>query len=119
MFDEQRHLDRVARREARREARLQRRSTPRGRFHSVVIGALLATFGLTLLATNLGWTDMRSAMQQFWPFALVIWGIANLISDRSGVKFWGVILIVAGLWVYADQRDWIHVQFWAVFGPTV
>jgi hypothetical protein len=29
------------------------------------------------------------------------------------------VLIVAGLWIYAAQRDWIHVSFWAVFGPTV
>jgi len=58
-------------------------------------------------------------MRQFWPFALVILGAARLLSDNQGGKFFGVILIVAGLWIYADQRDWIHVQFWAVFGPTI
>jgi predicted membrane protein len=91
----------------------------RGRFHSLVIGALIITFGTTLLATNMGWTDMRNAMRQFWPFALVVLGIANLFHERQGPKFWGMVLIVAGLWIYAAQRDWIHVQFWAVFGPTI
>lgn len=91
----------------------------RGRFHSLVIGGLIATFGMTLLATNLGWTDMRSVMRQFWPFALVVLGLLKLFSDRPGAKFWGLVLVVAGLWIYAAQRDWIHVQFWAVFGPTI
>jgi predicted membrane protein len=91
----------------------------RGRFHSLVIGGLIATFGMTLLATNLGWTDMRSVMRQFWPFALVVLGVLNLFNDRSGAKFWGLVMVIAGLWIYASQRDWIHVQFWAVFGPTI
>ncbi|MEJ1966248.1 MAG: DUF5668 domain-containing protein [Gammaproteobacteria bacterium] len=93
----------------------RRRSTS----HSVLVGALIATFGLTLLANNLGWTDTRSVMRQFWPFAIVVFGIANLFNDRPGSQFWGLVLIVAGLWIYAAQRDWIQVPFWAVFGPTV
>jgi hypothetical protein len=91
----------------------------RAAFHAVLIGALIVTFGLTLLANNLGWTDMRSVMRQFWPFALVVFGIATLFNDRPGSQFWGLVLIVAGLWIYAAQRDWIQVPFWAVFGPTV
>jgi len=91
----------------------------RAAYHSVLIGALIVTFGLTLLANNLGWTDMRSVMRQFWPFALVVFGIANLFNDRPGSQFWGLVMIVAGLWIYAAQRDWIQVPFWAVFGPTV
>ena len=101
------------------EQEVHRHYGKRGRFHSLVIGALIATFGITLLATNLGWTDLRSVMRQFWPFALVVLGIANLFSERQGGKFWGLVLIIAGCWIYAAQRDWIHVQFWAVFGPTI
>ena len=68
-----------------------RRHRPRSRsaFHAVLIGGLIVTFGLTLLANNLGWTDMRSVMRQFWPFALVIFGVANLFNDRPGATFWG------------------------------
>ncbi len=96
-----------------------RRFGKRGRYHSLVIGGLIAVFGLSLLATNLGWTDMRSVMRQFWPFALVVLGLANLFNGRPGGRFWGLVMVVAGLWIYAAQRDWIHVQFWAVFGPTI
>lgn len=92
---------------------------PRNTFYPVLIGALIVTFGLTLLANNLGWTDMRSVTRQFWPFALVILGVASLFNDKPGSTFWGLVMIVAGLWIYAAQRDWIQVSFWAVFGPTV
>jgi predicted membrane protein len=119
MFHDRRHRDELRNLGPRVEQEIHRRYGKRGRFHSLVIGALIATFGMTLLATNLGWTDMRSVMRQFWPFALVILGVANLFTDRSGVRFWGMVLIIAGLWIYASQRDWIHVQFWAVFGPTI
>jgi multisubunit Na+/H+ antiporter MnhB subunit len=108
--DRSRHAERDASRPPRRS---------RSAFHSVLIGALIATFGLTLLANNLGWADMRSVMRQFWPFALVVVGIAKLFSDRPGSHFWGLVMIVGGIWIYAAQHDWIHVPFWAVFGPTV
>ena len=120
MFHDHRRRDRgLGNLGPRVEQEVQRRYGRRGRFHSLVIGGLIATFGLTLLATNLGWTDMRSVMRQFWPFALVVLGLANLFNERQGAKFWGLVMMIAGLWIYAAQRDWIHVQFWAVFGPTI
>ncbi len=121
MFHDQRRRDRDLDpdRHNRMERQIERRFGRRGRFSSLVIGGLIATFGMTLLATNLGWTDMRSVMRQFWPFALVVLGLVNLLNDRPGGKFWGLVMIVGGLWIYAAQRDWIHVQFWAVFGPTI
>ncbi len=103
----------------RMEGEVRRQYGKRGRFHSLVIGGLIATFGMTLLATNLGWTDMRSVMRQFWPFMLVVLGLLNLFNERPGAKFWGLVMVIGGLWIYAAQRDWIHVQFWAVFGPTI
>ncbi len=120
-FDRRPDGDRDLHRPAARMDREIRRpcGAGRSRFHSLVIGALIATFGLTLLATNLGWTDMRSAMRQFWPFALVVLGLVNLFHERPGARFWGLVMIIAGLWIYAAQRGWIHVQFWAVFGPTI
>jgi cell wall-active antibiotic response 4TMS protein YvqF len=110
--------DRIhARRHARRAYWSHRGKRSAGQ--SIVIGALIATFGLTLLANNLGWADLRSVMRQFWPFALVIFGIANLFSSRPGGPFWGLVMIVGGIWFYASAAGWVHVPFWAVFGPTV
>lgn len=102
--------------------RLRRRHrSPAG---SAVMGVLIATFGLTLLADNLGWADARHFVRQFWPFILMAAGVALLLiraRARNGGhgRFWGVALVLGGLWAYADQRGWVHVNFWAVFGPTL
>jgi len=113
--DDSRDVERAARRMARRAARRAGRSA----IHSVLIGGLIVTFGLSLLANNLGLADMSSILRRLWPFALVVVGVAKLFVDRPGSQFWGLVMIFGGLWIYADQRDWIHVPFWAVFGPTV
>ena len=107
--------------EPRRRFRERRERSPAG---SVVFGILILTFGLTLLANNLGWADVHHFMRQFWPFVLMAAGVALLFvrtqqGQHAGSGFWGSALILGGLWAYADQRDWIHVSFWAVFGPTL
>ena len=99
-----------------------RRDRRGGRSGSVVFGGLILLFGLTLLAGNLGLADSRQLMRQFWPVALVVFGIANLLTSRQSRQhqgFWGFALIFAGLWAYASQHDWVRVNFWAVMGPTL
>src|ERR1043165_2154766 len=104
--------------------------TPRRRFGRrekspfgyLVIGTLIALYGLGLLADNLGLGDIRYYMRHAWPAVLVIVGIAMLLRRDQGHRhfgFWGTVCIFGGLWAYASQRDWIHVNFWAVFGPTL
>lgn len=39
--------------------------------------------------------------------------------NRNRHGFWGTVAIFAGVWVYASQRDWIHMSVWAVVGPTL
>jgi predicted membrane protein len=110
--------DRVRARRLARCAWREHRGS-RSTAQSIIIGALIVTFGLTLLANNLGWADLRSVMRQFWPFALVVFGIASLFTSRPGSRFWGLVMIVGGIWFYASIAGWIHVPFWAVFGPTL
>ena len=106
--------------ESPRRLRNRRERGPAG---SIIIGLLIGTFGLTLLANNLGWADAHQFMRQFWPFLLMAAGVGLLFirtqGQQSASGFWGISLIVGGLWAYAAQRDWIHVSFWAVFGPTL
>lgn len=102
--------------------------TPRRRFRErhpmgyLVIGSLIALYGLGLLADNLGFGDVRYYMRHAWPAVLVIVGITLLIrrdQAHGHYGFWGTVCIFGGLWAYASQRDWIHVNFWAVLGPTL
>jgi predicted membrane protein len=102
-----------------RRGKRPERPGSRSPYHAVVIGVLIATFGVTLLANNLGWADMRSVIRQFWPFCLVVFGIVSLFANRPGSHFWGLVMIAAGIWIYASMRGWITVPFWAVFGPTL
>jgi len=99
------------------ESRARDRRSPRSTAGAVIAGALIAIFGLTLLANNLGFGDLRNTLRHFWPFALVTLGVATLFQQRQ--QFWGLVMIVGGLWAYAAQRNWIEASFWAVFGPTL
>jgi hypothetical protein len=99
--------------------RLRRERSP---IAYLVIGSLIALYGLGLLFDNLGFGEVRYYVRHAWPAVLVIIGIALLIrrdQNRNRYGFWGTALIFGGLWAYAAQRDWIHVNFWAVFGPTL
>src|SRR5690349_17243166 len=99
--------------------RLRRERSP---IAYLVIGSLIALYGLGLLFDNLGFGEVRYYVRHAWPAVLVIVGIALLIrrdQNRNRYGLWGTVLIFGGLWAYAAQRDWIHVNFWAVFGPTL
>jgi predicted membrane protein len=90
---------------------------PRTALGGLIIGLLIIGFGLNMLAGNLGWTDASYVLRLFWPVALVLLGVAFLLQQRKGL--WGVVLILAGVWAYADQQHWLRVNFWQVFLPTL
>ena len=83
----------------------------------ILAGLVIISFGLTLLANNLGWADAHQVLRQVWPLGLVVLGIAAILQRGQGL--WGIALIVAGAWGYATQQHWLRVSFWAVFGPTM
>lgn len=99
--------------------RIRRERNPLG---SLIIGLAIAFYGLGMLADALGFGEVRYYLRHTWPAILVIAGIVMLIRRQQGrghFGFWGSVCIFGGLWAYASQRDWIHVNFWAVFGPTM
>jgi len=88
-------------------------------YASLVLGVGLALLGAALLASNLGWLDLRHLIWRFWPTILIVAGAAILLQRRTRQSLWGFVLIFWGFWIYADQLNWIRVNFWAVFGPTL
>ena len=94
----------------------QRRPHPLG---IIIVGLVVITFGLSLLANNLGWSDAQYLFRSAWPLLLVVAGAGILLQRRQGHGFWGVALILAGLWSFGDQQHWLSVNFWAVFVPTL
>jgi hypothetical protein len=92
----------------------QRRHRERNPVASLIVGFLVAVYGLTLLLDNLGFAEARHYLHQAWPAVFVIIGVTLLIHrdpTRNRYGFWGTAWIVAGLWVYAAQRDWLHASF--------
>ncbi|MGH8220096.1 MAG: LiaF transmembrane domain-containing protein [Steroidobacteraceae bacterium] len=95
---------------------LERRPHPLG---VIIVGLVVIAFGLSLLADNLGWSDAHEFFRSAWPLLLVLAGAGIVLQHRQGRGFWGIALILAGLWSFADQQHWLRVNFWAVFGPTL
>ena len=103
-----------------RHGRGRLRNGQRSPVGRLIVGSVIAIWGCGLLLDNLGFGDMRLYVHRAWPALLVIVGITLLIhrdaSNRHG--FWGTAWILAGVWVYAAQHDWIHASL-ALLGPML
>lgn len=86
----------------------------------LVFGLLIVALGTIFLADNLGLVEGRDLLRRFWPAAFCAVGIALLLQPGRGQsRWWGLVWVVAGLWIYADQQDLVRVDFWHVFIPCV
>lgn len=85
-----------------------------------VMGLAVIALGVIFLGDNLGYFEARELLRAFWPLAFVAVGVAVLTQRhaRGGGRVWGLVWVVAGLWIYAHQRGWIEVEFWDVFVPS-
>jgi LiaF transmembrane domain/Cell wall-active antibiotics response LiaF, C-terminal len=95
---------------------IERRPHPLG---AAIVGLVVIAFGLSLLANNLGWPEAQGLFRSAWPLLLVLAGVGLILQRREGRGFWGIALILGGLWSFASQQHWLRVNFWAVFGPTL
>lgn len=87
----------------------------------LVFGLLVIALGVIFLGDNLDLFDGGDALHAFWPAAFVVIGLVVLLEPRrhggSG-RMWGLVWVIAGLWIFAHQRDWIEVDFWELFFPA-
>lgn len=85
----------------------------------VASGLLIMLLGLVWLAGNLGFTEARELLHQYWPVVLILAGLALLLNRRHDQVLMAIILMVAGGWAFAVRQQWVHVGFWAVFAPLM
>jgi hypothetical protein len=88
----------------------------------LIVGLLIAVWGLGLLLNNLGLDTVGPFGHRVWPAALVIVGVTLLIHrdpSRNRYGFWGTVWMFAGVCAYASQEGWIHASFGALVGPML
>lgn len=87
----------------------------------LVIGLLVVALGAIFLADNLGWVDGDDLLRRFWPAAFVTIGAIMLLQPHSTGqnRLWGLLPIVAGVWIYAHQEGWVELQVWDLFWPGI
>lgn len=72
----------------------------------LVAGILLIAIGTTFLLDRMGYIDFHMTLSDYWPMALVLFGVARFINRRRGV--W---LIIIGLWLQATTLHWWNLTF--------
>lgn len=99
---------------------LEERRPPRFFSVRLLIGLWIIVNGLILLAGNLGWIDARPILRHLWPLILVFLGIGMLSqTDKRHGRQSGWVLIIVGLWVFAEKLDWFDINFWELLFPAL
>lgn len=87
---------------------------------SPLLGVVLALIGLAWLGENLGFEPGRLLGTLWpWPLLLLVLGISFLAGRRPHSVGRGVVLIGAGLLVWASREHLLPVPFWHVVAPTL
>lgn len=53
---------------------------------SFAIGVILVALGVLWTLSNMGRLDMLATLRTWWPLALVVWGVAELVSWLIGLS---------------------------------
>lgn len=86
----------------------------------LLIGLWIIVNGLVLFAGNLGWINARPVLGHLWPLILVFLGIGMVSqTDRRRGRQSGWLLIIVGLWVFADKLHWFDISLWDFFFPAL
>jgi predicted membrane protein len=83
------------------------RLTPR-----LVFGFLVVAFGTALMLDNLGLTD-AGRLLRYWPFGLMLFGVAKVLQDgsSSGRVFGGLLVLFGGL-AAIEIFFFVRLQVW-------
>lgn len=69
-----------------------------------VIGILIITMGIIFMLDILEVFDADAIFSTYWPVILIILGITTVI-DRNSSTFFGIVLILAGLYLQLRELD--------------
>lgn len=86
----------------------------------LVIGLFVIALGALFLLDNLHLADARHAARFLWPAGFIAMG-CTVVLRRWGQRGWGwgLIWIVAGVWLLADNLGLVTLRFWDLFWPLM
>lgn len=83
-----------------------------------ILGLILILLGIIFLFDNLGYIEFSSIFSKYWPMALIVLGIINLLENRSS-KLFSWILILIGSFLQLDRLDIFLIDIWNLFIPLL
>jgi hypothetical protein len=68
-------------------------------------GLVFLTMGVLAILDAVGAVAWSQTFEEWWPVAVVGWGLAEMLSDRR-VSIGGVIVVAIGITLLADEQGW-------------
>jgi predicted membrane protein len=85
----------------------------------VVLGIFVLLAGILFLLQNLGILYIRN-IWQFWPLILIGVGTAHMLDSHTlRGRFWGMFILMLGLFFLANSLGYLPWDIWRLFWPAV
>ncbi|HXN64501.1 MAG TPA: DUF5668 domain-containing protein [Candidatus Acidoferrales bacterium] len=92
-------------------------SNERGRVSpSIVWSLIIIAVGVIFLMDSLGYVSAGYIFHYFWPAVFILFGLEGLCLRSGPGQFWGLFLVVAGIFFLLDRLHYLHVSF-AILWP--
>jgi predicted membrane protein len=82
----------------------------------LIIGLFILATGALFLLDNLHLAEARVVLPYLWPAGFLTLGVVTVLRRCHGWA-WGLVWIVAGVWLLGDQLGIVRFNFWEMFWP--
>lgn len=78
---------------------------------ALIFGFLLIFWGSLQLLDRFGILEQEK-LWKFWPIALIVVGLLKVLSPGQAGRFWGGILLLAGILLQLSHLGYLSFHFW-------
>ncbi len=77
-------------------------------------GLVFVAMGVLAILDATGTVAWSQTFEEWWPVAVVGWGLADMLADRR-VSVGGAIIVAIGFTLLADEQGWtVEALVWSV-----
>ncbi len=69
------------------------------------VGIVFLSLGVLAILEATGTLDWDTTVGEWWPVAIIGWGLAEAIQDRR-MTFWDGVITAGGVALLADEQGW-------------